>query len=218
VRQLVARILGIALAAGLGWLALTSFAPASSVATWAPCPRNWGWGDAWLPRESPLAAVRIRFTHGHGKLCYGRPSLLGRDVIGGAEVPWGRLWRTGANEPTTLHLDLPVKINELYLRPGSYSIYTVPGRERWTVIVNRSIGQWGLESEYTPAVEAHEVGRLTVVPAMLEHPVETLTIRAEPLGGDEFSLVLEWQTTRIRIPLDGSRDEISPDTPDREPF
>jgi len=190
-----------AVAATLGWLALTSLAPGSWVASWAPCPRNWGWAPAWLPRASPLAAAKIRFAHGHAKICYGRPSLRGRVMLGGDAVPYGRLWRTGANEPTTLHLDVPAEMGELFLPPGSYSLYSVPHAERLQIVVNRATRQWGLESLYDETLAAQEVGRLVLPAETLERPVETLTITPVPVGGDHWSLRLEWQTTRVRIPL-----------------
>ncbi|HLF56228.1 MAG TPA: DUF2911 domain-containing protein [Thermoanaerobaculia bacterium] len=211
-------VVGAAVLIGIGWLALTSAAPGSWVASWAPCPRNWAWVPAWLPRASPLDSVVIRFADGRAKLCYGRPSLRGRTMIGGDAVPFGRLWRTGANEPTTLHLDQAVEMDEIFLAPGSYSIYTVPGPESWEVVVNRATDQWGLESEYTEAVAANEVGRLRVPAEKLERPVETLTFRAVPAGGDLFWLALEWQTTRIRIPIDGGADRVPTPGPDRQPF
>ncbi|KAB2956175.1 MAG: DUF2911 domain-containing protein [Thermoanaerobaculia bacterium] len=187
----------------LAGLALTSLAPGSWIADWAPCPRNWGWGPAWKPRASPLEALAFELGEsGHGKLCYGRPSLRGRVMLGSPAVPFGRLWRTGANEPTTLHLDAPARIADLHLAPGSYSIYTVPDAVAWEVVVNRSTRQWGLESEYTDEVRAREVGRFRVPVEVLESPVETLTFRAVPTAAGAVVLVLEWQTTRIRMPLD----------------
>lgn len=191
-----------AVAAGAAWLALTSLAPGSWVATWAPCPRNWAWAPAWKPRASPLGATVFAFGDGgHGKVCYGRPSLRYRKMIGGAAVPFGRLWRTGANEPTTLHLDTAARLGELDLLPGSYSIYTVPGPVAWEVVVNRAIRQWGLESEYTDEIRAREVGRFDVPVEVLGEPVETLTIRAVPATTGAVDLLLEWQTTRVRLPL-----------------
>lgn len=202
VRKLLLSTLGFAALAGIVWLALTSLAPGSSIATWAPCPRNWGWAPAWLPRASPLDAVAFDVAGGHGKLCYGRPSLRGRVMIGGTAVPYGQLWRTGANEPTTLHLDVAARAGDLHLPPGSYSIYTVPDPVAWEVVINRSIRQWGLESAYTEEVRAQEVGRFRVPVEVLDAPVETLTVRAVPSSTGAVELVLEWQTTRVRIPLD----------------
>jgi hypothetical protein len=199
--RLARTLLLVALTAALGWLAMTSLAPGSWVASWAPCPRNWAWAPAWLPRASPLAAAKIRFERGHAKICYGRPSLRGRVMLGGEAVPYGRLWRTGANEPTTLHLDVPAEMGELFLPPGSYSLYSVPAEARWEIVVNRATRQWGLESLYDESIAAHEVGRLVLPAEPLARPIETLTITPVPVGGDHWSLHLEWQTTRVRIPL-----------------
>jgi hypothetical protein len=202
-RRSLVSLVSTAAAAGALWLALTSLAPASWVATWAPCPRNWGWAPAWRPRVSPLGAVRFTFDDGgHGKVCYGRPSLHYRKMIGGNAVPFGRLWRTGANEPTTLHLDAAARLGALDLLPGSYSLYTVPGPATWEIVVNRATRQWGLESEYTDEIRAQEVGRFTVPVEVLDQPVETLTFRAVPGDSGAVDLLLEWQTTRIRLPLE----------------
>jgi hypothetical protein len=202
VQRTLARTLLLAFAAGVLWLALTSFAPGSWIARWAPCPRHWGWAPAWQPRRSPLGAVAIELGDGRrAKLCYGRPSLRGRTMIGGEAVPYGRLWRTGANEPTTLHLDAAARFGDLALLPGSYSIYTVPGPTAWEVIVNASTRQWGLETEYTDEVARSEVGRVRAAVEPLAEPVETFTIRALPAGREGVDLLFEWQTTRIRVPL-----------------
>ena len=185
------------------WIALTSLAPGSSVATWAPCPRNWGWLPAWLPRQSPLAAERFEIEPTlHGKVCYGRPSLRGRTMIGGDAVPFGRLWRTGANEPTTLHFDGPARLGALDLAAGSYALYTVPDPAAWEVVVTRATRQWGIESLYDEAARASEVGRFRVAVEVLDAPVETLTIRAVPASSSAVDLLVEWQTSRIRLPLE----------------
>jgi hypothetical protein len=128
-------------------------------------------------------------------------------MIGGDAVPFGRLWRTGANEPTTLHLDTAARFGSIPLLPGSYSIYTVPGPTSWEVIVNRSTRQWGLESEYGDEIAAQEVGRVRAEVEPLASPVETFTVRAVGAGAGGYDLLLEWQTTRIRVPLTASLDE-----------
>jgi hypothetical protein len=196
-------LLGLVVAAGATWIALTTLAPPSWIATWAPCPRNWAWADSWRPRASPLDAVRFTIgDDGHGKICYGRPSRRGRKMLGGSRIPFGQLWRTGANEPTTLHVDAPVRFGSLDLIPGSYSIYTVPGPASWEIVVNRATRQWGLESQYTSAVQALEVGRFRAPVEVLDTPVETLTIRTVPTSEDAIDVLIEWETTRVRIPLE----------------
>lgn len=190
--------LALVVLVGLAWLALTGFAPGPWVATWAPCQRNWGWAPAWQPRASPLAALAFRVDGGHVKVCYGRPSLRGRTMLGGEAVPWGELWRTGANEPTTLHTDAPIRLGPVELDPGSYALYTIPDPDVWQVLVNRSTRQWGIEPLYP---EADELARFPVHPETLSTPVETLTFTTAPAPGDTLALVLEWQTTRLSIPV-----------------
>ncbi|MFN7942083.1 MAG: DUF2911 domain-containing protein [Thermoanaerobaculia bacterium] len=209
-RHLVKTLLSLA-AVVAAWLLLTSYGPPSWIATWAPCPRNWAWLPAWLPRKSPLDALAFRLDDTHVKVCYGRPSLRGRKVIGGDVVPFGRLWRTGANEPTTIHVDGPIRLGGLALLPGSYSLYTIPQPGAWTVIVNRSIHQWGLESEYTDAVQQREVGRFTVRAEPLDAPLETLAFRAVPSGDDGSDLLIEWESVRIRISVQPGLGDL-PDT------
>ena len=154
-------------------------------------------------RASPYDSTLIALGGEEAKLCYGRPSARGRQVFGQL-VPYDTLWRTGANEPTTLHLPFAAEIAGIEVQPGSYSIYTVPGRESWTVIVNRSTSQWGHEGQYTPEVRAQEVGRASVQAESVTTPVETFVIRAEPRGASAADLVMEWENTRVRVPIERS--------------
>jgi hypothetical protein len=156
-------------------------------------------------RQSRLDSVAIRLGGKEVKVCYGRPSLRGRTMLGGAEVPYGKLWRTGANEPTMIHTDVPLTIAGVAVPAGIFSLYTVPGQNEWEIIVNRSITQWGHESTYTPAVQAQEVGRGRVKSEELAAPVEMFTISLTPPVGARTNLVMEWQRTRIRIPVEAAR-------------
>jgi hypothetical protein len=151
-------------------------------------------------RKSPLDSLTFQIAQQPVKLCYGRPSSRGRVMIGGENVPFGKLWRTGANEPTIFFTPVPITVAGIKVPPGKYSLYTVPGAKEWQVIVNRSTSQWGEESNYTPAVKAQEVGRGTVPVEQVKTPIETFTIRAAP-GAGGAGLVLEWERTRIRIPI-----------------
>jgi hypothetical protein len=150
-------------------------------------------------RASPYDSVMVDLAGSQAKVCYGRPSARDR-VVFGQLVPYDRLWRTGANEPTILHLPVAARIGTLEVGPGSYSIYTIPGRQEWTVIVNRSTEQWGHESQYTAQVQAQEVGRFRTPAEATEQHVEMFTIRSEPLQNTQ-QLVLEWESTRVRIPI-----------------
>ena len=152
-------------------------------------------------RKSPLDSLSFAVGKASVKLCYGRPSARGRTMIGGSSVPFGKLWRTGANEPTMIHTSIPLVIAGVAVPAGSYSIYTIPGEKEWQVIVNKSISQWGHESYYTPEVKAQEVGHGIVPSSALATPVDTFTIKAEPGSGGKVNLVLEWEKTRVAIPV-----------------
>jgi len=152
-------------------------------------------------RKSPLDSLTFSVSRQPVKVCYGRPSSRGRVMIGGKNVPFGKLWRTGANEPTIFFTPVALTVAGVKVAPGKYSLYSVPGPKEWQVIVNRSTSQWGEESNYTDKVKAQEVGRATVSSEQLAAPVETFTIRSGPSGPNGAELILEWEKTRIRIPV-----------------
>jgi hypothetical protein len=152
-------------------------------------------------RKSPLDSLTFSVAGKEVKVCYGRPSSRGRVMLGGAGVPYGKIWRTGANEPTIFFAPIPLKVAGLSVAPGVYSLYTVPGPREWEVIVNRATSQWGEESNYTAEVKAQEVGRARLKTEAVSPPLETFTIRAQSSGNQAATLVLEWEKTRIRIPV-----------------
>jgi hypothetical protein len=151
-------------------------------------------------RPSPYDSTMVNLGGAEAKVCYGRPSARDREIFGGL-VPYDTLWRTGANEPTTIHLPFAAEISGIRVEPGSYTLYTVPGRSQWTVIVNRSISQWGIETAYTDAVRAEEVGRAQVPAGTVPEHVETFTISTEPTDPNAANLVLTWERTEVKIPI-----------------
>ncbi|MGI9039770.1 MAG: DUF2911 domain-containing protein [Gemmatimonadales bacterium] len=152
-------------------------------------------------RKSPLDSLTFTVSRQSVKVCYGRPALRGRVMLGGAAVPYGQLWRTGANEPTVIFTPVALTIAGVKVPAGRYSLYTVPGAKEWEIVVNRSTSQWGEESDYTDKVKAQEVGRGKVPVQPTTSPVESFTIRAEPASGAAKALTLEWEKTRVRIPI-----------------
>lgn len=156
-------------------------------------------------RKSPLDSLSFAIANQTVKVCYGRPASRGRVMLGSTNVPFGKLWRTGANEPTIFFAPIPLRVAGLQVAPGVYSLYTVPGAREWEIIVNRSISQWGKEDQYTDKVKAQEVGRAKVKSEVLSTPVEPFTIRAMPEGKNAAALVLEWEKTRVRIPVQSAK-------------
>lgn len=185
-------------------LALTVIRPGPGLALLLPCPRNFAWLPAWELRSSPLASLRFAVGGARVKLCYGRPAARGRRMLGGSRVPYGRLWRTGANEPTTLITTDSLEVAGIVVPPGRTSLYSIPGPESWELILNAATSQWGIESEYRAAVRLRERGRV-ILPSTRGVFAERMRFLVEPHGGDSAGsdLVLVWETTRVRIPLHG---------------
>jgi hypothetical protein len=156
-------------------------------------------------RKSPLDSLTFTVARQTVKLCYGRPSSRGRVMLGGAAVPYGKLWRTGANEPTVFFTPVALTVAGIRVPAGKYSLYSVPGPKEWEIIVNRSTSQWGEESNYTDQVKAQEVGRGRAPVEALAAPVEMFTIKADPAGGEAKALLLEWEKVRVRIPVAPAR-------------
>ena len=190
-------ILGVLLAA----LAVMSGLRVMPVAVaLGPCLKDWSSPVSYLPRASPLASLDFQVGKGEVRLCYGRPSASGRTIFGKL-VPYDELWRTGANEPTRLFTNRPLSIAGVSVVPGRYSIYTVPGPDSWEVVVNRSTSHWG--NDFSAGVLAQEIGRGRVPSGRTEAPVEQLTIRVGGAASDSVSLIVEWENTRIEVPVLG---------------
>lgn len=182
---------------------LTALPVPPALAVALPCPRNWGFLPTWLLRSSPAGSVRFEFHGVKGKLCYGRPAARERRMIGGSRVPFGQLWRTGANEPTTLISTGVLEVAGVAVPPGRSSLYSIPGPETWELILNAATRQWGIESEYSAAIRARELGR-AILPSGNGDYVERLTFFFEPEANgdsDRAELILAWETTRVHIPV-----------------
>lgn len=151
-------------------------------------------------RVSPPDSVEASFDGGRVKICYSRPSAREREIMGKL-VPYGVPWRTGANEATLIHLGFPARVAGVRVEPGAYSLYTVPGAAEWQVVLNGSIYRSG--AVLNDRVQARDVGRGSVPVERLDEHVEMLTFELIPTGSGSGELVLEWERTRVRIPIDG---------------
>jgi len=151
-------------------------------------------------RSSPLDSVMFSVGRASVKVCYSRPSAKGRTMIGGEAIPYDMLWRTGANEPTMIHTSDTLVVAGIEIGPGSYALYTVPGEAGWQVVLNRSITQWGHERFYVDEVATQEIGRAEVESGPTTSHVESFTMRSEG-SGNMVTLILEWESTLVTIPL-----------------
>jgi hypothetical protein len=163
-------------------------------------------------RRSSLDSLTFGVQGSPVKICYSRPSAREREIMGGL-LPYGELWRTGANEATMIHTPIALEIAGISVGPGSYSLYTVPGETEWEVVVNGSTTQWGHERYYTGDVAAQEIARATVPAGATDEFVEMFTIRAVPADGGDATVILEWERTRVEIPIAPAR--AAPNVPPR---
>jgi hypothetical protein len=172
----------------------------ASVTGMFPTPSCWIRGDpADLElRISRLDSVTTALGQDTLAVCYSRPRVLGRPIMGRV-VPFGEPRRLGANEATTLTVSAPVVFGELRLPPGSYSLYAVPEQREWRVIVNREVRRWGIPIDET--VRAEDIGATSAPVEELTESVEELRIRFEPTRRDAVDLVIEWDRTRVRVPI-----------------
>lgn len=126
---------------------------------------------------------------------YGRPSKRRREIFG-ALVPFGAVWRTGANEATHLRTDRDLMIGNVRVPRGTYTLWTVPDRTAWTLIVNRSTGQWGTDYD-----ASQDLGRIPMEVTTLPAPVEQFTIALDAKGSGAGLLRLSWDTTQASVPI-----------------
>jgi hypothetical protein len=120
-------------------------------------------------------------------------------MIGGEAVPFGALWRFGANEPTTLHTTVALNLGSIRLSPGSYSLYALPEAGHWEIFASTSVDRWGIP--ISAEVRAAEVGSTHAMPASLSAPVESMVLNLTSESATRAALHFRWETTELRIPL-----------------
>lgn len=143
---------------------------------------------------SPRAAEEIAVGPGKMRVEYGRPFAKGRRVFGGL-VPWGKVWRTGANAATTLSTDVDVTLGSVAVPKGTYTLYTVPGEKEWLLIFNRQTGQWG--TEYDPR---RDLVRIPARPHFRPDHLEAMTISFLPQDAFKGTLRISWEKRIVSVP------------------
>jgi hypothetical protein len=141
-------------------------------------------------RKSPHDTVSSKNT----TVTYGRPYKKGRVVFGELEK-YGKVWRVGADEATTIKFAKDVKFGGADVKAGTYTLFAIPGETEWTIILNGQLGQWGAFS-YEKNKDK-DVASVKVPVQKLDLPVEQLTIRFIESG----ALVIEWDMTRVLVTI-----------------
>lgn len=153
-------------------------------------------------KKSLSPEEQISFTTGEVKIqvFYNRPYKKGREIFGSL-VPYGKVWRTGANEATTFETNKDLTIEGKTLRKGKYTLWTIPEEEIWTVIFNSEYGQWGIgpdgEANRNPSLD---VVSISVHAVKSQREFEQFTISFEKVG-EEAEMVLIWDKTLVAIPF-----------------
>jgi Protein of unknown function (DUF2911) len=148
------------------------------------------------PRPSPLAVSSCRYKDTYLKITYCQPHKRGREVFG-TLVPFGQVWRTGANEATEVLVTRDIEINGAVLKAGSYSIFSIPGKEKWTIIFNSDLGLWGAYN-YNSKMD---VLRIEVPTEELKGEVyEAFTITLDPKN-DKADLLFLWDKTKVTLSI-----------------
>jgi hypothetical protein len=150
-----------------------------------------------FPAASPAATVTQRVGLTDVEIQYSRPGAKGR-VIFGDLVPFGEVWRTGANAATKISFSTDVKLGGQAVPAGTYSLFTIPEAKEWTVILNKVADQFGAFSYDA----AQDLLRVKAPVVALPAPLESFTIGVDELGTHSAMLTLAWEKTAVRVPIE----------------
>jgi hypothetical protein len=151
--------------------------------------------EAAKQRPSPLAISAIRFKDAYIKITYSQPEKRAREIFGKL-VPFNEVWRTGANEATEITTTKNIQINGTLLKAGTYSIFTIPQKDKWTIIINSEVGLWGAYN-YNSKLDVMRFD----VPVMQSDVVyESFTMEFNHRN-EVADLLLYWDKTKVSIPV-----------------
>ena len=153
-------------------------------------------GFAQKPLPSPPATANVTLAGQTVTIKYNTPSLRGRHVGGPEIVPYGQIWRTGANPATTLITPVPLHLGALLVPAGTYTIYTLPNPGKWMLIVNKQTGQWG-----TVYNMDQDLGRVEMKNHTLASPQELMSISFDEIKKDSAEMHIRWDTTDESIKI-----------------
>lgn len=160
---------------------------------------------AQIKTPAPSPASKLMQTAGLTEITveYSRPSVKGRTIFGGL-VPYGEMWRTGANKNTIVTFSDKVKIAGKEVKAGSYALFTVPGQNEWDIIFYTDTENWGTPENYDAAKEA---ARFKVKPQTLPYTIESFTVGIDDLQNDKCTMGLGWEKTWVSFDIELTTDE-----------
>jgi hypothetical protein len=152
-----------------------------------------------FPAPSPACTLKQRVGLTDVEIVYSRPSVRGRKIFG-AMIPYGEVWRTGANSATRITFSTDVKLQGAALPAGAYEFFTIPGKEEWTIIVQKlpEKASWGA---YTYKKE-NDTARMTAKPVTIPTPIESFSFGIGDLRDTSATIYLAWENTRVPLKLE----------------
>lgn len=151
--------------------------------------------EALKPLPSPSAIVTMKYEDTYVKITYSRPHKRDRKIFGSL-IPFGKVWRTGANEASEITVTKDVLIGGKKLVAGTYTLFTIPNQNNWKIIINKDLGQWGA-FDYNPA---HNILTFEVHVQTMTTPYEPFTISFNQKEATT-NLMLMWDKTKVSIPI-----------------
>lgn len=156
------------------------------------------------PAPSPFSKIEQMIGLTNVTVAYSRPGMRGREIMGEL-VPYGKLWRTGANRATKISFDDPMSIGGQRLEAGDYALFSIPGKNEWTIIISSKGDQNGI-AEYK---EEEDAARFSVTPQKTKETYETFTIMFSDIDNHSAMMNLMWENTKVQIPIeDYDLDEV----------
>ena len=146
-------------------------------------------------RPSPPGTAEVTLKNKEITIDYSRPSLKGRKV-GQELAPYGKVWRTGANEATALNTAIDLNIGGAKVPAGKYTLYTLPSEGTWKLIINKQTGQWGTQYD-----ESEDLARVDMKKTALPQSVEQFTISFDKKDENTANLNLDWENTRVSVKI-----------------
>jgi hypothetical protein len=146
-------------------------------------------------RPSPLAIASMRHKDTYVKIVYSQPQKRGREIFGKL-VPFGQVWRLGANEATEITTTKDIIINSVLVKAGTYSLFAIPNQDKWTLIINSDVGIWG-SYNYSQKLD---VVRFDIPVKQNTAVVEAFTMAFEQKN-ELANLLITWDKLRLEIPF-----------------
>ena len=147
------------------------------------------------PAPSPTQTLQQDFGVSSVQLIYSRPAMKGRKIFGDL-VPYGKVWRTGANAATRIKFNDDVMFGGQPVKAGEYALYTIPGENEWDVIINKGSANWG-----TNYIQEDDIVRVKAKPVKLNDAVESFTMQFENVKPNSSDLKIMWEKTAVAVPV-----------------